>query len=191
MEPDDLVLMGSNDSDLKNVTANVIHSAIFEARPDVRSILHVHTEAGQYVSCLPGVSPLVLYTQDGGGFFGKVGVHEFSGVATDREECEIIAKDVTRKTITGDLPEVLIMRSHGTTTMGTSIGAAFVKNFYLDRVCRIQMNLDQTKNSTVEPLSDVILRRMAAQYKREDIMHGCEWPAMVEYAEKHLGCDVF
>ena len=101
--PDDLVLMGAEDDDnLKNVTAGVIHGAIFEARPDVRAIVHVHTEAGQYVSCLPGESPLVLYTQDGGGFYGKVNVHEFHGVATEQEECEIIAKDVTRKTSTGD-----------------------------------------------------------------------------------------
>ena len=82
------------------------------------------------------------------------------------------------------------MRSHGTTAMGTSIGAAFVRNFYLDRVCRIQMNLEKAKSPT-EPLSETMLRRMALQYKREDIMHGCEWRAMVEYAEKHLGCDGF
>ena len=112
IEPDDLVLMGAEDDDnLKNVTAGVIHGAIFEARPDVRAIVHVHTEAGQYVSCLPGESPLVLYTQDGGGFYGKVNVHEFHGVATEQEECEIIAKDVTRKTNTGDLPEVRGVRA--------------------------------------------------------------------------------
>jgi ribulose-5-phosphate 4-epimerase/fuculose-1-phosphate aldolase len=159
-------------------------------RPDVKAIVHVHTEAGQYVSCLPGDSPLVFYTQDGGGFYGKVGIHDFEGVATENEECERIERDVTTKTHTGELPDTLIMRSHGTTTMGTSIGAAFVKNFYLDRVCRIQMNLEQG-NSKADPLSDVMLRRMALQYKREDIMHGCEWPAMVEYAEKYLECDLF
>ena len=129
------------------------------------------------MSCLPGESPLVLYTQDGGGFYGKVNVHEFHGVATEQEECEIIAKDVTRKTSTGDLPDVLIMRSHGTTAMGTSIGAAFVKNFYLDRVCRIQMNLEKAKSPT-EPLSETHWA-VALQYKHATthgtVVNGQRW----------------
>ena len=73
MTPDDLVRLDDNggaqgDGGLQNVTADVIHGAIYRARPDVHAICHVHTQSAMYVSCLEGDSPLKFYTQDGGGF---------------------------------------------------------------------------------------------------------------------------
>jgi ribulose-5-phosphate 4-epimerase/fuculose-1-phosphate aldolase len=190
IEPKDLVLMGGDDNDLQNVTADVIHGAVFQCRPDVMAIVHIHSEAGMYVSCLPGRDPLQYFTQDGGGFYGKVAYHDFEGVATDKAEQVRIQKDMTTRTAVGALPDVLIMRQHGTTCCGSSVGAAYVKNFYMDRVCRVQMNLNQA-NAKAAPISDDNLNKMKEQFERADLQHGCEWPAMVRYAEKYLGCDEF
>ena len=41
----------------------------------------------------------------------KADAQRATWVATEQEECEIIAKDVTRKTNTGDLPEVRGVRA--------------------------------------------------------------------------------
>ena len=140
--PEDLVHVGTDDGEghddaqgLENITADVIHGAIYRARPDVHAIVHVHSESGMYVSSLEGESPLKYYTQDGGAFFGKVAWHDFEGVATDHDEQKRIHDDMTTKTPQGHLPEVLMMRQHGSTCCGKSVGEAFVKNFYLDRVC--------------------------------------------------------
>ena len=66
IEPADLVLMGSTTGkQLENVTADVIHGAVYQGRPDILAIVHVHTDAGMYVSCLPGDDPLTFYSQDG------------------------------------------------------------------------------------------------------------------------------
>ena len=48
IEPKDLVLASDN------VTANVIHSAIYSSRPDVQAIVHLHTPSVTTVSCLNG-----------------------------------------------------------------------------------------------------------------------------------------
>jgi len=193
MEPADLVLMGAGqDSGLDNITADVIHGAIYRARKDITSIVHVHTEAGMYISCLPDPDPLKYYTQDGGAFYGKVAYHDFEGVATDHEEQENIIRNISTKTFLGKLPDVLMMRQHGTTCCGSSVGAAYVKNFYLEQICRVQMNLDQGgAGDTAPQVSAKVLAKMAGQYERPDINHGLEWPAMVKYAEKFLGCDEF
>ena len=54
IEPSDLFSWGARtrDSTMENVTADVIHGAIYRARPDVKAIVHTHTEAGMYVSAL-------------------------------------------------------------------------------------------------------------------------------------------
>jgi ribulose-5-phosphate 4-epimerase/fuculose-1-phosphate aldolase len=196
IEPCDLVLMGESDNNdkntLNNVTADVIHGAIYKVRPDVNAIVHIHSEAGMYVSTLDGDDPLKFYTQDAGGFYGKIQWHEFCGVAADFKEQELIQNDITRRTKQGYLPDILMMRQHGTTACGSSVGAAYVKNFYLDRVCRVQMNVDQSNAATnAAEISDDILKLMAKQFDSTDFKHGCEWPAMVKYAEKYLGAREF
>ena len=60
----------------------------------------------------------------------------------------------------------------------------------MDRICRIQMNLDQA-NAKAAEISEENLLKMAEQFERSDLQHGCEWPAMVQYAEKFLGADNF
>lgn len=195
MTPNDLVLVGGDDEGagtgangggLENITADVIHGAIYRARPDVQAIVHLHSESGMYVSALEG--GLKYYTQDAGAFYGKVAWHAFEGVATDHEEQKRIHDDITTKTPQGHLPDVLMMRQHGSTCCGESIGEAFVKNFYLERVCRVQMNLDQSAGTGVE-VSDELLEKMSEQFRDPTLRHGCEWSAMVEYAEAFLGCN--
>ena len=44
--PENLVM------DSSNITANVIHDAVYAARPDVSAVVHLHTEASVAVSCL-------------------------------------------------------------------------------------------------------------------------------------------
>jgi hypothetical protein len=40
--------------DSENVTANVIHDAIYSRRPDAKAVVHLHTRAATAVSCLEG-----------------------------------------------------------------------------------------------------------------------------------------
>lgn len=46
VNPEDLVYSSTN------VTADIIHDAIYSARPDIKAIIHMHTPAATAISCL-------------------------------------------------------------------------------------------------------------------------------------------
>ena len=180
--------MGSEDEDsaLENVTADVIHGAIYRARPDVKAIVHTHTEAGMYVSALEGKNPLKFYTQDAGAFFGRVAWHDFEGVATDHDEQTRIIQDMRTKTPEGFLPDVLMMRQHGSTCCGSNVGEAFVKNFYLERICRVQMNVDHGKG-----MEWSYLLKSSQNGRSDSPSFGMVVRSAMVELRKFLGCDKF
>ena len=54
INPEDLVYSSSN------VTADVIHDAVYSARPDIKAIIHLHTPAATAISCLEeGFQPII------------------------------------------------------------------------------------------------------------------------------------
>jgi len=179
--PDDMVWAHS--PDLQNITANVIHDAILGSRSDIKALVHAHTRAVVFVANLPGDDdPLRFYTQDGGGFYGKVAYHDFEGVANDHEEQKNIRANM------GSTAHTLIMRNHGAVTAGASVGEAWVRMFYLDRVCQAQMDIFHAGlANTAETVADSILKEMSVVYEDPAFRHGVEWEAMVEYANASLG----
>jgi ribulose-5-phosphate 4-epimerase/fuculose-1-phosphate aldolase len=129
MKPEDITL----NTDTINKTGDVIHGAIFESRPDIGAIMHTHTDAIVAVSCLPG--GLKCYAQDSGMFWKRVGYHEYEGISEDYDECIRIQNSFPAPNHT------LIMKNHGATTTGKDIGEAWLRMYYLDRACRVQLNI--------------------------------------------------
>ena len=108
--PDDLVLSSDN------ITANVIHEAIYSSRSDVKAVVHLHTQSVTTVSCLK--TGLELYDQDGAGFAadGAVAYHKWEGISDDKSEQDSISKSF------GSDAHTLIMHNHGACTTGDSVG---------------------------------------------------------------------
>ena len=52
----------------------------------------------------------------------------------------------------------------------------------------INFNIYIQAGINATPVAEGVLSKMALQFNRPDLAHGCEWPAMVEFAEKQLGC---
>lgn len=84
--PEHLVMSSPSNA---NITADVIHSAIYKARPDVGAIVHHHTTAVVAVASLE--EGLQYYTQDSAAFYGRVAYHEWEGLSDNYDECERIA----------------------------------------------------------------------------------------------------
>ena len=124
IEPQDLVRSSGN------ITANVIHQAIYESRPDIKAIVHLHTPAVVAVSCLEmGFIPL---SQDGAKFGpGSISYHKWEGISDDTEEQKSIQESL------GSTALNLIMHNHGACCMGDSVGAAWVRAWYLEKCCRL------------------------------------------------------
>lgn len=113
-----------------NPAGFVIHSAIHQARPDVRCIIHTHTVAGMAVAALETeLLPISMYAL---GYYGQVSYHDFEGPSVHLEE---------RARLGADLGEnnVLILRNHGLLTCGATVAQAFVRMYRLERACQVQV----------------------------------------------------
>lgn len=108
----------------------VIHSAIHGARDDAHAVLHLHTTNGQAVSAMAfGLLPM---TQTAMIAHHDVAYHEFEGIATDTDERERLVSDLGPKS-------AMILRNHGTLTVGETVAQAFLRMYYLERACEAQV----------------------------------------------------
>lgn len=80
------------------------------------------------------------------------------------------------------------MRNHGAVTVGSSIGEAFVRMWYLEKACRTQLTVMQSGGAVCRPPRDV-LAHTAKQFDNIPNPAGySEWNAMVKwFAAKSLG----
>ena len=113
-----------------NPAGFTIHSAIHEAREDAKSVLHLHTPDGTAVSTLKeGLLPLNQTAQL---IIGDLAYHDYEGVAFDHAEKPRLQKDLGTK-------NALLLRNHGTLTLGDSVAAAFARMYFLERACTMQV----------------------------------------------------
>lgn len=109
----------------------VIHSAVHEAREDAHCVLHTHTKAGCAVAAQEhGLLPLNQMSLE---FYNRVAYHDYEGIAVSPDEKKRLVADL------GDKP-VMILRNHGLLTVGRTPGQAFLRMFYLERACQIQVD---------------------------------------------------
>jgi ribulose-5-phosphate 4-epimerase/fuculose-1-phosphate aldolase len=125
-----------------NKAGFIIHSAIHRARPDAHCVIHLHTIAGSAIAAraegLLPISPGAMY------FEGRIGYHDWEGVTVVPEEQARIVANL------GDRP-ALILRNHGTLTVGRSVGEAFERMYVLEKACRIQVAAQASGAALVVP----------------------------------------
>ncbi len=113
-----------------NEAGFTIHSAIHMGRSDAHAVMHCHTQYGVAVSAQKdGLLPL---TQMALTALSLVRYHDFEGVAQDLSERERLVQDL------GD-GGMLIVRNHGTLTVGETIGEMFARMYRLERACKFQI----------------------------------------------------
>lgn len=113
-----------------NPAVLVIHATILEARPDVNSVMHLHTKEGTAVSMQDhGLLPA---SQHALVVWSRLCYHDFEGVAIDDAEKASLVRDLGDK-------KAMILRNHGTLTVGATMGETFVLMYQLERACRMQV----------------------------------------------------
>ncbi len=157
-----------------NVTGFIIHSAIHAARPDVHCIMHSHSSAGLAVSVLK--NGLVRMIQDAMPFYGRLAYHDYEGLSMDTDERDRLAANQGDK-------KAMIMRNHGLLTCGETVGEAFMLMYYLERACKVQMQVLASGQEFNIPPPE-ICEQAAKQYL--NFPYGkYEWPALVRLVEKN------
>ncbi len=163
--PNDLVKSSGN------VTADIIHEAVYKTRCDIKAIVHLHTPATVAVSCLEmGFVPLA---QESAPFIGRVSRHPWHGVSNEREEQALIGDAIKDEKI-----NTLLMENHGFCTFGRTLGEAWVLAFFFDKSCQTQLNLLQTGQKINYPNEKVLAHAAEQSYLPEFLPGACEWDAL-------------
>lgn len=115
---------------IANPAGFTIHSAIHMARDDAHAVLHLHTPYGVAVSAQRG--GLKRYSQFAMIVHDDLAYHDYEGIATDHDERARIVKDMGNHGF-------LMLRNHGTLTVGQNCATAFMRMYFLEQACRAQI----------------------------------------------------
>lgn len=133
-------------SQIVNPAGFVIHSALHMARDDARCVIHLHTDDGVAVAAQEdGLLPLsqhALMVRD------EVAYHDYEGIAFDLDERERLAADL------GDR-HLMLLRNHGTLSVGPSCPAAWLAMYFLERACTMQVRAQSTGARLAQPRQGV------------------------------------
>lgn len=146
----------------------VLHSAVLRARDDVQAVVHIHEESSVAVSSMKdGLLPI---SQDAIFMYGRVAYHAYQGITENAAERDEIVANLADN-------QAMLMRSHGSVTVGKSVSEAYKLTIHLIRACRIQLDLMATGAELVIP-SPEVCRSTVKQF--ESHMQGratADWPA--------------
>ena len=159
-----------------NAAGYTVHTAVFEARPDVNAVMHVHSPAGMVLSAHKhGIRYLC---QEAMMFYNRVGYHDFEGVAVDLEERERLGKNLGKH-------NTLILRNHGLLTCGRSIPEALLLMHNLVSVAEVQSRMEATGQEMCVP-PDEICEHTAQQFEkfRERDSGRVQWEAILRYLDR-------
>ena len=159
-----------------NPAGFVIHSAIHMARDDAKCVMHLHTNCGQAVSAMEdGLLPL---TQTAMTVTGDIAYHHYEGVAIDLDERERLVDDLGDK-------HTMILRNHGTLTVGETIGEAFLRLYFLERACVAQvaaMSGGAALNMPPQGSPEKVVGQVKDTF--QDLVEKLAWPALLRKAER-------
>jgi ribulose-5-phosphate 4-epimerase/fuculose-1-phosphate aldolase len=159
-----------------NAAAYTIHTAVFDARPDVNAVMHVHSPAGMVLSAHKhGIRYLC---QEAMMFYNRVGYHDFEGVAVDLDERERLGINLGRH-------NTLVLRNHGLLTCGKSVYDAVLLMHNLISVAEVQARMEATGQEMCEPPPEVC-EKTAQQFEkfRERDSGRVQWQAILRYLDR-------
>jgi len=162
-----------------NAAGFIIHSAVHSARHDAKCVLHTHTLDGVAVAAQrDGLLPLSQHSLF---VITSVGYHDFEGPALDADEKPRLVADLGTNSS-------LILRNHGLLTVGESVAEAFVRMYYLEKSCAIQVRAQAGGGELIHIDKAVIDKGYSAamqeQRKRNGGQHRLAWPGLLRRLDR-------
>ena len=163
-----------------NPAGFTIHSAVHAAREDAQVVMHLHTDDGVAVSAQSeGLLPLsqtsMLVRHD-------LAYHDYEGVALDHDERERIVADMGEKSN-------LMLRNHGTLTVGRSAAECFLRMFFLERACSMQVRALSAGRPNMTIPSQKVQDVVKGQSNPEGtavIANRLAWPGLLRRLDRQL-----
>lgn len=113
-----------------NPAGFTIHSAVHAARHDAKCVIHVHTPYGMAVSAQK--KGLRRYTQMSMQVQKDLAYHDYEGIALELDERERLVANLGDKSL-------MMLKNHGTLTVGATCGTAFLRMYFLENACKAQI----------------------------------------------------
>lgn len=162
-----------------NKAGFVVHSAVHLARENAGCIMHLHTNDGVAVAGLEdGLLPLNQLSIP---IYSKIAYHEYEGPVVNDAERERMAQALGER-------DYMLLRNHGTMTIGATVAEAFHCMYRLEKACTWQVRTLSMGLPVHRPSEEVLgemrenwgLRNAnSAHYARAIV-----WPALLRKLEK-------
>lgn len=112
-----------------NKTGYIIHGQIYQKRPDIKHIFHIHTHEVVAVSAIAeGLLPLSQWALH---FYNRVSYHDYNSLALNKQQGHQLAEDLGSN-------YTLLLRNHGAVICGRTIEETMFYTYHLQQACKAQ-----------------------------------------------------
>ena len=113
-----------------NPAGFTIHSAVHANREDAHYVMHLHSDDGVAVAAqAEGLLPISQHSLI---VIPRLAYHDYEGIALNLDERERLVGDIGDKTL-------MLLRNHGTLSVGETAANCWVGMYYLERACTMQV----------------------------------------------------
>jgi ribulose-5-phosphate 4-epimerase/fuculose-1-phosphate aldolase len=159
-----------------NPAGFTIHSAIHAAREDARYVMHLHSDQGVAVAAqTEGLLPI---SQHALVVLPRMAYHDYEGIALNLDERERLVADLGDKTL-------MLLRNHGTLSVGDTAANCWIGMYYLERACAMQVMALSVGREHIRIASTASQAEVESQVSR-GIGGALAWPACLRKLDREL-----
>lgn len=159
-----------------NPAGFTIHSAVHAAREDAMFVMHLHSDQGAAVAAQKdGLLPL---TQHALIVAPHLAYHDYEGIALNLDERARIVADLGDKSL-------MLLRNHGTLSVGKTAGDCWIGMFFLERACAQQVMALSAGRENVLIAPDAAQAEVRSQVAR-GVGGKLAWPACLRKLDRDL-----
>jgi len=159
-----------------NPAGFTIHSAIHAAREDAKYVMHLHSDQGVAVAAQKeGLLPISQHALI---VIPQLAYHDYEGIALNLDERERLVADIGDKNL-------MLLRNHGTLSVGESAADCWVGMFFLERACKQQVMALSAGRENVLIAPQASQNEVKAQTGR-GMMGALAWPGCLRRLDREL-----
>ncbi|MCR5880831.1 class II aldolase/adducin family protein [Phenylobacterium sp. J367] len=159
-----------------NPAGFTIHSAIHAARDDAHFVMHLHSDDGVAVAAQSdGLLPLSQHALI---VLPRLAYHDYEGIALNLDERERLVADIGDK-------ELMLLRNHGTLSVGATAANCWIGMYYLERACTMQVKALAGGRDRVLLAPEASQAEVKNQVMR-GIGGGLAWPGCLRKLDREL-----
>lgn len=174
VKKDDLIdididfVSSANKNSSYNITGYIIHSAIYNSRPDVKAIIHLHTHEIVAVSSIKeGLMPINQWAMH---FGNEISYSKYDSLVTHHESSDKITSDLGAN-------KVMFLENHGSITCGRDLQEALFYTYHLQQACKAQIMTLSMQKEIITPPKHVLKKTLDDLLSFEKNLGHRDWNA--------------